>query len=78
MQIVGLDTKKNQHVSLEQLTLEGGRTARVDFVGRRADALFEKDAAIVAAIVSYDESTESITAYAPYQLKVNGVLQPGG
>ncbi len=78
VQIVGLDTKKNQHVSLEQLTLEDGRTARVDFIGRRADALFEKDAAIVAAIVSYDESTESITAYAPYQLKVNGVLQPGG
>ena len=78
VQIVGLDTKKNQHVSLEQLTLEGGRTARVDFIGRRADALFEKDATIVAAIVSYDESTESITAYAPYQLKVNGVLQPGG
>ena len=45
VQIVGLDTKKNQHVSLEQLTLEDGRTARVDFIGRRADALFEKDAA---------------------------------
>jgi len=34
----------------------------------------------VAAIVTYDEPTEAITPaqYAPYRLKVNGVLQPGG
>jgi hypothetical protein len=32
----------------------------------------------VAAIVTYDEPTESITDYAPYTLKVNGVTQPGG
>jgi hypothetical protein len=32
----------------------------------------------VAAIVSYDEPTESITDYAPYNLKVNGMTQPGG
>jgi hypothetical protein len=33
---------------------------------------------VVAAIVSYNESTESITQYAPYTLLANGVLQPGG
>ncbi|MDQ3767717.1 MAG: immune inhibitor A [Actinomycetota bacterium] len=34
----------------------------------------------VAAIVTYDEPTEAISPvqYAPYRLKVNGVLQPGG
>ena len=32
----------------------------------------------VAAIVTYDEPTESIERYAPYQLTVNGVVQPGG
>jgi hypothetical protein len=32
----------------------------------------------VAAIVMYDESTETINDYAPYSLKVNGVTQPGG
>jgi hypothetical protein len=34
----------------------------------------------VAAIVTYDEPTELVTPpqYAPYRLKVNGVLQPGG
>jgi hypothetical protein len=33
---------------------------------------------VVAAIVMYDEPTESITQYAPYALTVNGVVQPGG
>jgi hypothetical protein len=33
---------------------------------------------VVSAIVTYDEPTESISQYARYQLKVNGVLQPGG
>ena len=32
----------------------------------------------VAAIVTYDDPTESISQYAPYVLKVNGVTQPGG
>lgn len=32
----------------------------------------------VVAIVSYDEPTEQVQQYAPYALKVNGVLQPGG
>ncbi|MDQ3766587.1 MAG: immune inhibitor A, partial [Actinomycetota bacterium] len=34
----------------------------------------------VAAIVTYDEPTEAISPvqYAPYRLKVDGVLQPGG
>jgi hypothetical protein len=26
----------------------------------------------------YDEPSESISTYAPYTLKVNGVVQPGG
>jgi hypothetical protein len=33
---------------------------------------------VVAAIVTYDEPTESITDYAPYTLKANAVGQPGG
>jgi len=32
----------------------------------------------VVAIVAYDEPTEQVQQYAPYQLTVNGVLQPGG
>lgn len=32
----------------------------------------------VVAVIGYDDPTELITQYAPYQLTVNGVLQPGG
>ena len=32
----------------------------------------------VGAIVTYDEPTEAVTRYAPYELKANGVVQPGG
>jgi len=32
----------------------------------------------VVAIIAYDEPTERIKQYAPYQLTVNGTLQPGG
>ena len=40
--------------------------------------LLGKDAETVAMLVMYDEPTESVARYAPYSLKVNGVLQPGG
>lgn len=33
---------------------------------------------VVAAIVTLDDSSESLSLYAPYELTVNGVLQPGG
>ena len=32
----------------------------------------------VAALVTYDEPTEGRREYAPYLLRVNGLLQPGG
>jgi hypothetical protein len=32
---------------------------------------------VVAAIITYDDPTETITQYAPYTLTVNGVVQPG-
>jgi len=43
-----------------------------------AGAIGSADAEIVAAIVTYDEPTESGEDYAPYVLTVNGVVQPGG
>jgi hypothetical protein len=33
---------------------------------------------VVAAIVTYHDSTQLVTQYAPYTLSVNGVTQPGG
>jgi hypothetical protein len=33
---------------------------------------------VVAAIVTYHDSSEEVQQYAPYTLRVNGVVQPGG
>ena len=40
--------------------------------------LLDRRAEFVGAVVMYDEPTETITESAPYALRVNGVLQPGG
>jgi hypothetical protein len=49
-------------------TLREGAVRRA--LGVRAD--------VVAVIVTYHDSTETVQQYAPYTLTVNGVLQPGG
>ena len=41
-----------------------------DLLGRRSD--------VVGAVVMYDEPTETVAESAPYALRANGVLQPGG
>ncbi len=46
-------------------------------IGRIRSA-FSRRVKTVAAIVMYDDPTETSTQYARYELKVNGVLQPGG
>ena len=61
---------------LAQVPLTNGRTASLS--GGQLRRLIGDEAGSVGAIVTYDESTQSINAYAPYQLRVNGVLQPGG
>jgi hypothetical protein len=48
--------------------LSGGLLRKA--VGTKADT--------VAAIVTYHDSTETVLQYAPYTLRVNGVVQPGG
>ncbi len=48
--------------------LEGSRLARA----------IAKEAEVVSAIVTYHDPTETVVQYAPYELRVNGVLQPGG
>jgi hypothetical protein len=32
----------------------------------------------VIAVISYDDPAGTVQQYAPYQLRVNGVRQPGG
>jgi hypothetical protein len=38
----------------------------------------DKNADFFAAVVFYDDPSETSTHYAPYRLSVNGVTQPGG
>jgi hypothetical protein len=59
-----------------QLQLGSGFTGSLS--GSALDAFLPDEASVVAAIVTYDESTESMSDYAPYELEVNGILQPGG
>ena len=48
--------------------LTGGALRKA--IGSKAD--------VVAAIVTYHDSSEEVQQYAPYSLRVNGVVQPGG
>lgn len=42
------------------------------------DAIIGTTAGTVAAVVTYEDSTETVLQTAPYTLTVNGVVQPGG
>ena len=77
LQLISIGAKNGKRATLVQVPLKSGRSYSLD-----AKWLFRfllgKDAETVAVLVMYDEPTESISRYAPYSLKVNGVLQPGG
>jgi hypothetical protein len=64
-----------QFRSLKQLPLTGEFA-----IPNPADVqkYIDKNASLVAAIVTYDDPSETSVKYAPYQLTVNGVVQPGG
>jgi hypothetical protein len=77
LQLISIGAKHGKQATLVQVPLKSGRTYSLDakFLFR---FLLGRDAETVAMLVMYDEPTESIARYAPYSLKVNGVLQPGG
>jgi hypothetical protein len=74
VQLVGYSSTGRAPVFIEAMPLRDNRAVSIvapwGLAGRGVD--------VVAAIVTYDEPTEGITAYAPYTLRVNGVVQPGG
>jgi hypothetical protein len=57
-----------------QVEFDGHRTLQLSRGQLALASPFQK----VVAIVAYDEPTEQVQQYAPYTLKVNGVVQPGG
>jgi hypothetical protein len=69
--IIGID---ETNASALQLAFDATSTLKVGPAELAALARFPT----VVAVVAYDEPTEQVRQYAPYALKVNGVLQPGG
>lgn len=67
------DRQGNQKVTVRRLPLTSDFSIR-----NNIENFVDRQAGFVAAIVIYDESTESQPDYAPYRLTVNGVVQPGG
>jgi hypothetical protein len=76
VQLVAFDSKNGKQTILARVPLANGRTASLS--GGALRSLIGNQAATVGAIVMYDEPSETISKYAPYTLKVNGVVQPGG
>ena len=73
--VVTIMSVNGDKITLKQLPLN------TDFaVANKANVqkYIDKNADLVTAIVTYDDPTETSDQYAPYQLSVNGVVQPGG
>jgi hypothetical protein len=73
--IISMKTGNKDSIKVKPLPLTSG----FEIKGKaNVHKYVDKKADFVAAIVMYDESTESIGDYARYRLTVNGVTQPGG
>lgn len=79
VQLVAWD-ERGRRVTVSKFRLDDDHERSFTVRGRHGglNRLVNLNATHVGAIVMYDEPTESISQYAPYSLRVNGVLQPGG
>ena len=75
VRLVGYTTNAKR-AFIQRLELDGHLRGRLE--GAPLRKLLAGDYDVVAAIVTFDEPTESKLTYAPYALRVNGVVQPGG
>ena len=75
VQLVGY-TSNARRAAIQRLRLDGRLRARL--AGAPLRRFLSGGYDVVAAIVTFDDPTESRTTYAPYVLRVNGVLQSGG
>lgn len=71
LRLVAYDEKNKVALQIEY---NGKSSVRLGFLQLLFLSVFPK----VVAVVAYDEPTELVQQYAPYTLKVNGVVQPGG
>ena len=63
-------------VSIGSIPLDGNFDGSLS--GADLDAIIGTTADTVAAIVTFEDSTETVLQTAPYTLTVDGVVQPGG
>ena len=75
VQLVGYTTKAKR-AYIHRLQLDGRLRGRLS--GAPLRKILSGGYDVVAAIVTYDEPTETKPAYADYVLRVNDILQPGG
>jgi hypothetical protein len=75
VQLIGINAAGNV-VHYKKLPLDSSFAGSIS--GAALKTALGSNSSTVAAIVMYDEPTESITQYARYQLTANGDLQPGG
>jgi hypothetical protein len=75
VRIISMRTGNKDRIKVRELQLTGDFNLR----GKaKVQKYVDKNADFVAAIVFYDDPSETSTQYAPYRLSVNGVTQPGG
>jgi hypothetical protein len=75
VRLVAIDDSGNT-VQIGEIPLDG--TFDGSLSGADLDAIIGTTADTVAAIVTYEDSTETVLQTAPYTLTVNDVVQPGG
>lgn len=76
VQLIGYATDPSVPATHATLQLTGGLA--VDLDAEALKALFDPRIDVVAAIVTYDDITESLARAGRYTLTINGVAQPGG
>jgi len=76
VQLVGYSGDRAKRAFIHRLRLDA--RLRGELSGAALRNLLAPGYEVVAAVVTYDEPTEGKADYAPYVLRVNGVVQPGG
>lgn len=74
VQLVGYDAQGRGFRTVLKL----GPDFHGELSGKAISRGLGRSATVVAALVTYDEPTESVSQYARYTLTANGVTQPGG
>ena len=76
MQLVAYSERTKGRRTVLPLPLDDGHDGFLP--GWLLRQLADQRADVVGVVVMQDDPTETVTEQAPYALRVNGVLQPGG